>query len=341
MFKIKRNKNNIYIKYKKISIINICILIIALIAMILFLAHAKMSDAMEAIPADHPEETLNKENIKFKKNSVTLKIGEQFTAEIEGVKYENILSFESSNKSVAVVNKEGKITAINEGTAEISAIIRPNYQMLTLNVKVIKEKTAVTETTVAQKEKYDIKKTTTQKSNNKDNIKPTYIDGMLIVNKSYALPKDYNPGIDYEAEEAFYKMQAAASKKGLNIYISSAFRSYKDQERIYNDYVSRDGRKLADTYSARPGHSEHQTGLAFDLNTIDSSFADTPEGKWIKNNAHKYGFIIRYPEGKENITGYMYEPWHIRYLGIENAEKVYKSKLTLEEYLDIKSVYAD
>ena len=136
-------------------------------------------------------------------------------------------------------------------------------------------------------------------------------------------------------------MQSDAENEGLDIYISSGFRSYDDQDRIYNNYASYDGYEAADRYSARPGHSEHQTGQAFDLNTISESFAYTAEGEWVKENCHKYGFIIRYPEGKEDITGYMYEPWHIRYIGIDKATEVYERGLTLEEFLGIDSVYSE
>ena len=134
-------------------------------------------------------------------------------------------------------------------------------------------------------------------------------------------------------------MKQAAAAEGLNIYISSAFRSYEYQTKIYNNYVARDGQQQADTYSARPGHSEHQTGLAFDLNSIDDSFANTPESDWVAQHAHEYGFIIRYPADKESVTGFKYEPWHLRYLGVDSATKVYESGLCLEEYLDITSIY--
>lgn len=169
----------------------------------------------------------------------------------------------------------------------------------------------------------------------------TYVNGILIANKTYALPQTYAPGVDQTAEAAFHEMQQAAAQEGLNIYISSSFRSYEYQNKIYNNYVARDGQQEADTYSARPGHSEHQTGLAFDLNTIDDSFADTAEGKWVALHAHEYGFIVRYPDGKSDITGFQYEPWHIRYLGVETATDVYESGLCLEEYLDITSIYAE
>ncbi len=169
---------------------------------------------------------------------------------------------------------------------------------------------------------------------------PTYINGILIVNKSYPLPANYNPGVNPAAQSAFNTMQSAAAREGINLYIVSGFRSYSTQRDIYNNYVARDGKAAADRYSARPGHSEHQTGLAFDVNSLSQSFENTPEGKWLAANCHKYGFIIRFPKGKESITGYMYEPWHIRYLGTSTATSVYNSGLTLEEYLGVKSVYS-
>ena len=169
----------------------------------------------------------------------------------------------------------------------------------------------------------------------------TYVDGILIANKTYSLPEGYDPGgLLPECEEAFALMKKDAAGLGLNIYISSGFRSYASQKSIYNRYVSKDGRALADTYSARPGHSEHQTGLSIDLNTITQSFGRTKEGKWVAANCHKYGFIIRYPQGKAHITGYRFEPWHLRYVGVDTATKIAQSGLCLEEYYGITSVYA-
>ena len=99
--------------------------------------------------------------------------------------------------------------------------------------------------------------------------------------------------------------------------------------------------EAADTYSARAGHSEHQTGLAFDLNSLEESFGETREGIWLREHCWEYGFIIRYPKGKESITGYMYEPWHVRYLGKSAAKSVFESGLCLEEYLNVTSAYAE
>ena len=169
----------------------------------------------------------------------------------------------------------------------------------------------------------------------------TYIEGYLVVNKTYTLPSSYGNGLTNATIEAFNKMQAAAKVDGLNIYISSGFRSYSYQKTLYNNYVNRDGVTVADTYSARAGHSEHQSGLAFDVNTINDSFANTEEGKWLNDNCYKYGFILRYPKGKSDETGYQYEPWHFRYVGVELAEKLYNNGnwITVEDYFGITSRY--
>jgi D-alanyl-D-alanine carboxypeptidase len=167
----------------------------------------------------------------------------------------------------------------------------------------------------------------------------TYINGILIANKSYSLPADFNPGIDPTCQAQFNKLASAAAQQGLNIYFSSGFRSYDYQAQIYNNYVARDGQAVADTYSARPGYSEHQTGLAIDVNQIDDSFIGTPEAIWLENHCHEFGFILRYPQGKQSITGYQYESWHIRYVGTDLSYAIHNSGLTLEEYFGIDSYY--
>lgn len=188
----------------------------------------------------------------------------------------------------------------------------------------------------------------------KDGI--TYIDGYLIVNKTYPLPSTYVPAgthkkvnaeicqecIIEEAYSAFTKMKNDATAQGLNIWIQSGYRSYSYQGGLYNSYVKRNGKEAADTFSARPGHSEHQSGYAFDLNTITDAFANTKEGKWVNENCYKYGFILRYPKGKDNETGYKYESWHLRYVGLELASKLYNSGdwITMEDYFGITSEYS-
>ena len=168
----------------------------------------------------------------------------------------------------------------------------------------------------------------------------TYVNGILIANKTYALPSDYAPnGILPEAQQAFNEMKAAARKDGLYLDICSGYRSYAYQRDLYNSYVNRDGKAAADTYSARAGHSEHQTGLAMDINMASDAFSNTPEAKWLAAHCAEYGFIIRYPKGKQDITGYKYESWHVRYLGKQLAQEVTASGLTLEEFLCIDSRY--
>ncbi len=172
-----------------------------------------------------------------------------------------------------------------------------------------------------------------------DDSRLTYINGVLIANKSYSLPADFAPGLDSTCYNQFCKLSSAAAQEGLNIYLSSGFRSYDYQAQIYNNYCARDGQAAADTYSARPGYSEHQTGLAIDVNQIDDSFIGTPEAIWLENHCHEFGFILRYPQGKQDITGYQYESWHIRYVGTDLATQIHNSGLTLEEYFGIDSYY--
>lgn len=170
----------------------------------------------------------------------------------------------------------------------------------------------------------------------------TYVNGILIANKTYLLPADYDPGkILPEAQTAFDTMRAAAKEEGLTLKIVSGYRSYKKQDKVYHNYAARDGAALADRYSARAGSSEHQTGYAMDINSVRQSFAETKEGKWLAAHCAEYGFILRYPKDKEAETGFMYEPWHIRYLGVELAQKITESGLCLEEYLGITSAYAE
>ncbi len=170
----------------------------------------------------------------------------------------------------------------------------------------------------------------------------SYVDGVLIANKSYSLPASYDPkGLTKETSAAFTKMQSAAYKDGISLWVCSGYRSYYDQKYLYDSYVRRDGKAAADTYSARPGYSEHQTGMVIDVNKASDSFGGTKEAKWLANNCAKYGFIIRYPKGKEAVTGYKYEPWHIRYVGTPLAQNITYSGLCFEEYFGITSQYKD
>lgn len=172
----------------------------------------------------------------------------------------------------------------------------------------------------------------------------------VIVNKYYKLDKDYEPEdltiinskfasgtqkLRKEAADKFEKMASDMLKENLKIYAGSTYRSYSYQEGLYNRYVKKDGFKEAETYSARAGYSEHQLGLAVDI--VNGKWNYLSEGDkeytWLINNSYKYGFILRYPHESEYITGYVFEDWHFRYLGIELATKVYESKLTYDEYI--------
>ena len=182
----------------------------------------------------------------------------------------------------------------------------------------------------------------------------------VLVNRKRSMPEDYVPSdlvsftdvptclADPEinqmrkvASEALTELFKAAKEEiGIQLYARSGYRSYTTQVALYNRYVANHGQEEADTFSDRPGQSEHQTGLTVDITSnsmnmeLDEPFGETAEGKWVAENAHKYGFIIRYPKDKEAITGYMYEPWHLRYLGKDLAKEVYDSGLTLDEFME-------
>ena len=158
-------------------------------------------------------------------------------------------------------------------------------------------------------------------------------DEILVVNKHYPLSKDYNPGENPTAKVAFLKLIAQMQKEGYAVSDNySGFRSYATQAKLYQSYVNREGQAAADRYSARPGYSEHQTGLAFDvIGTNGHLVEDESAAQWLLDHAADYGFVVRYLKGKESVTGYMHEEWHLRYVGKE-AKEIAASGLTLEEY---------
>ncbi|MCI2063154.1 MAG: M15 family metallopeptidase [Eubacteriaceae bacterium] len=181
---------------------------------------------------------------------------------------------------------------------------------------------------------------------------------LIIVNRTHELSKDYVPKglqavkrhadrtsdetaqLRKKAAEAFDDLTADAQKDGAEIVLTTGYRSYRTQKGLYCYYVSRYGKKKADRMSAAPGTSEHQTGLACDTSSpevnyeLTQKYAATKAGKWLQKNSYKYGFIIRFPQGKEDVTGYEYEPWHIRYVGKKAAKVIFDKKITLEEYLE-------
>ncbi|MFU0799580.1 MAG: M15 family metallopeptidase [Xylanivirga thermophila] len=182
---------------------------------------------------------------------------------------------------------------------------------------------------------------------------------LVLVNRNNNLPNGYvpkdlvTPNIQFtfkedlpkkqmrkEAAEAIEALFAEAEKNGMKLYGVSGYRPYERQKQIFDQKALATGEAEAMKYVALPGQSEHQTGLAMDItsekgakNLLKEGFGKTPEYQWLKENAHKYGFIIRYPQGKEDITGYNYEPWHIRYVGVKSATKIFKKDITLEEFI--------
>lgn len=185
----------------------------------------------------------------------------------------------------------------------------------------------------------------------------------VLINKKYFLPKNYVPKdlvyptvsfifkekiekrkMRKEAAVALSKLFAGAKKDKIYLGGVSAYRSYITQKAVFNRYVKEDGYENARKYSALPGSSEHQTGLAIDVSSssgkcaAQSCFANTKEAKWLQSKSTNYGFIIRYPKGKESITGYKYEPWHIRYVGVSLAKQMKKRNITLEEYYNVYPV---
>lgn len=203
----------------------------------------------------------------------------------------------------------------------------------------------------------DINNKTSFDKNRYSLTEPTSI--WVVVNKKFGIDTNFEPElivpsvklrlgpqeeqmqISKNISEDIQKLFEAAKTDNINLVFGSGFRSSELQRQFYESYKSRDGQDAADTYSARPGHSEHQTGLSADITSpsgqchLEICWEDTPEGKWLKDNSYKYGFIIRYPKDKQDITGYQYEPWHIRFVGIELATKLNGTNKTLEEFFDL------
>ncbi|NLZ39215.1 MAG: M15 family metallopeptidase [Firmicutes bacterium] len=151
---------------------------------------------------------------------------------------------------------------------------------------------------------------------------------------------DYQYQLREEAYLHLREMWEAAKTAGCEFYVNSAYRSYEAQKRIFNDYAARHGEEKANEFSARPGQSEHQLGTTVDLAipgyALSAQFGSTPPGQWLKENSYKYGFVMSYPEGSQEVTGYIYEPWHFRYIGVENAKRWHESGLVLCQFLELQ-----
>lgn len=166
----------------------------------------------------------------------------------------------------------------------------------------------------------------------------TYVGDVLIVNKKYSVPDDYGEELGLVIDDAYNQLLQMREDTGFDMPLVSGYRSYWTQSDLFNYYCEIDDRDRVVMYSAEPGHSEHQTGLAMDLGQVTEDYVNTEEGGWLTENCHKYGFIIRYPKSGEQKTGYDYEPWHVRWLGESTARLVHDSGLTLEEFLGVDAM---
>lgn len=256
-----------------------------------------------------PEETGSGNTVASGAKHIYIRVNHEKTVELpEGFGTDAVYSID--NENAAVIDENGLLTGLEKGSCTLT--VTSSAQSVEIPVTV---REMVTE----------------------DDC--TYVDGILVANKSYSLPESYDPGLLPVTEEAFERLSKDAKAQGLDIHNSSDYRTYAFQVECYNSMVEGYSKEYADSVSARPGHSEHQTGYTIDCNTIDNTFADTPEGKWLAQHCWEYGFIIRYPEDKVDLTGYAYESWHIRYVGVEHAKEIWEQGICLEEYLDIDSKY--
>lgn len=259
-------------------------------------------------------------DIKLNRTNATLYIGGSVTITATLVPDNAVnkdLEWISSDESIATV-ENGKITAKKLGKC--------NIKVKNTSEPIIERDITVN---VVKKPSFP------SPGQGGQNANLTYINGILVVNKKYSVPSTYSPGVNGTAYNAYIALKNAANAAGFSMPLISGYRSYQTQTNLYNRYVAQYGESIANTFSAKPGQSEHQTGLAFDVGSIDNNYGNTSAGIWLAQNAHKYGFIIRYPKGKEWITGYQYEPWHIRYLGTSVATDIYNKGVCLEEYLGI------
>ena len=303
MTKRKKKKNNFLV----------VIVIILLLLFFVSLKYFKKSKMSEA-PI-----------IKNVKN-ITIKIGDSINL------LEDVIAEDDKDKNL-VLKVKGKYDFGKKGVYELYYYVKDNDGNETKEFFTL---------TVEDKNNFEIKTI--------DGV--TYIDGIMIVNKSYGVPSSFVPDnlenyesikMEKNALNHLIELISDAKSMGYEIVPRTAYRSYSFQKQIYDGYLKNDSKDLVDQYSARPGHSEHHTGLAVDVNSLDQNWGDTEEGIWLKENCASYGFIIRYPFDKEDITGYMYEPWHIRYVGTELSQKLYNDGnwITLEEYFNVTSVYEE
>lgn len=292
-----------------------------------------VTEAATEPPTEAPTEAPDNSNVKLTTREIFLdNIGDVGISIIQvypNGSTENNEVWKSSDESIATVDSKGYITARAPGECYVilSFDNNPNIE--------IEIKVSVADGTGSSGNETAAPMNAAPAPAEYDNKGLHYINGVLVANKEYTLPADFDPGLDPTAEKEFNALCAAAAEEGYSIYMGSNYRSYEEQQELRDNFINWYGQEYADNYAALPGESEHQTGLAIDCASWSGTFSETQEAVWLAEHAHEYGFIIRYPEGKEDITGFQHEAWHIRYVGTDIAEKIYKSGLCLEEYLGL------
>jgi len=268
-----------------------------------------------------------------------------------------------SKKNEVKVNPETTTTTSTTATSTTTSTTTTTTKKTTTTTKTTTKKAEQTPAKVKETSTGDLTGTTNKGYKIEYKNGAYYIDGYLVANKTYTLTSDWVPTgthkiitesmdgfcrecIDETAYKAWTEMKSDAAAVGYNMWIQSGYRGYYYQRDLYNGYVKRKGQAAADKSSARPGSSEHQTGLAFDIcvegySCISSDFNGTSPANWLASNCYKYGYILRYPEGKTDETGYIHESWHFRYVGKELANALYNDGnwITMEDYFGIDSKY--
>ena len=283
----------------------------------------KHSDKLKVVVKDttKPEFTSFSEKIEVAKGNKDFDFKKHFEAS------------DLSSCTLDIDTKDVKFDKEGDYTAEVTATDAYNNKESKKFTVVVKaeEKAAIASVDNEQKV------SGTSQSSSNSAVKPYYKNGILIVNKKHPVPPGFGGGVNQTALAAVNRMISDMKAEGLSVdSTTSNYRSYSYQSTLYQNYVSAYGQASADTFSARPGYSEHQTGLAFDLREPGggSLLTNSKATSWVAKNAHKYGLIVRYQSGKEWITGYQAEPWHVRYVG-DIATSIYNSGLSLEEYLGV------
>ncbi len=266
-------------------------------------------------PAASGDITGTAKNFAFQEGQVYIRVGREKPIPLKiynmAVTMEDI-TWTVSDDRIAVVSSDGTLTALQKGECTVTASHGDEAVQIPVTVRELEVIDGC-----------------------------TFVDGILIVNKTYDLPAEYDPGLLEVTEKAFERMCDDAAEEGYDLYIGSGYRSYQSQVESYDSIVTGYSQEYADIISARPGHSEHQSGYTIDCNTIDNTFIEEGVGQWVQEHCAEYGFIVRYPEDKTEITGYAYESWHLRYVGVDAAREITEQGLCLEEYLDVDSRYAD